>query len=54
MIGRVLIGVAAAFFFLGAVESVLIPRPTAWGLFFLALGLLFTGMPIPWVVRKAE
>lgn len=38
--------VAAVLFFLAAVGSSLIPNATAWGLFFLALGLALGGVAV--------
>lgn len=39
--------IAAVLFFFAAVGVGIIPNPTAWGLFFVALGLAF-GSAIPW------
>lgn len=47
MIGRIFLAIAALFFFLAGVGAKLIPDPTAWGLFTLALGLAI-GNWIPW------
>jgi len=38
-IGRILYVVAAVLFFLGAIGSTVIPNPSTWGLFCIALGL---------------
>jgi hypothetical protein len=47
--GRVFFCVAALFFFLSAVGANLIPKPEAWGLVLLAIGLAVGGVPlIPW------
>jgi hypothetical protein len=35
--------IAAVLFFLAAIDSTIIPRPTSWGLFCLALGLALEG-----------
>ena len=35
--------IAAILFFFAAVGVAIIPNPTAWGLFFVALGLAFGG-----------
>ena len=47
---NVLLLVAAVLFFLSAVGANLIPNETAWGLFFLALGLAITSLrlAVPW------
>jgi hypothetical protein len=45
--GWILMLAAAALFFLGGVESMLIPRPMIWGLFCMALGLCLGGY-LPW------
>lgn len=45
--GRIFFGLSAVFFFLAAVAANLLPNPTAWGLFFLALGSLTSGW-VPW------
>ncbi len=41
---NVLFIIAAILFFLAAVSAPLIPNPTAWGLFFVALGLALGGV----------
>ncbi len=46
-LGHIFLVVAAVFFFLAAVGSIILPNPTAWGLFFLALGILCAGWQ-PW------
>ncbi len=42
-IGKILYVVAAILFFLGGIGSGVIPNPTTWGLFCVALGLLLAG-----------
>jgi len=39
-IGRIFYVIAAILFFLGGIGSTVIPSPTTWGLFCVALGLL--------------
>ncbi len=41
---NVLFVIAAILFFLAAIGSAIIPNATAWGLFFLALGLALGGV----------
>lgn len=45
--GRIFFGIAALLFFLAAVGASIIPNPTAWGLFSVALGFAVGGW-IPW------
>jgi hypothetical protein len=40
-VGRVLYVIAAVILFIGGIGSPLIPNPVIWGLFCLALGLVF-------------
>lgn len=46
-VGRIFFGIAALLFFFAAVSVTIIPNPTAWGLFCVALGLAVGGW-IPW------
>jgi hypothetical protein len=39
-VGMIFYVIAAILFFLGGVGSAVIPNPTTWGLFCIALGLL--------------
>jgi hypothetical protein len=41
---NILFVIAAVLFFLAAVGSSILPNPTAWGLFFVALGLALGGV----------
>ena len=50
-LSRVFYVIAAILFFLAATGSALLPNPTAWGLFFVALGLAAGGWAFP--VRSA-
>ena len=43
---NVLFVISAILFFLAAIGSAIIPNPTAWGLFFLALGLALGGVAV--------
>ena len=43
---RFFFAAALVFFFLAAVDSSLLPRPTAWGLVALAAGFLAGGVPV--------
>lgn len=43
---NLLFAIAAVLFFLAAVGSTLIPNATAWGLFFVALGLAIGGVAV--------
>jgi len=42
-LGRIFYVIAAILFFLGGIGSTVIPNPTTWGLFCVALGLLLAG-----------
>jgi hypothetical protein len=46
-LSRLFLIIAAVLFFLAAVGAPLIPNPTAWGLFFLTLGFVSTGIVVP-------
>lgn len=41
---NILFVIAAVLFFIAAVGSSILPNPTAWGLFFVALGLALSGV----------
>jgi hypothetical protein len=43
MVGRIFFGLAALLFFFAGVGVTVIPNPTTWGFFSLALGLLIGG-----------
>ncbi len=49
----ILMIIACVFFFLAAVGATLIPNPTSWGLFFMALGFV-AEMVGPWVTARAK
>ena len=47
--GRVFFGVAALFFFFGAIGVTIIPNPTAWAFVLMAIGLAIGGWTwTPW------
>ncbi len=51
--GRIFFGISALLFFFAAVGVHIIPNPTAWGLFSLALGLFIGGIDFAFWKRKS-
>lgn len=43
---NLLFAIAAVLFFFAAIGVAIIPQPTAWGLFFVALGLALGGVAV--------
>jgi hypothetical protein len=52
-VGMIFILIATLLFFFAAtgIAIALVPNATAWGLFCLALGILLSGVPIPYYRR---